>query len=83
MKKANLCKNPRKIGEISRHQWGVVVDRGGELQHSNIFTVEVSGVNGKAMAKKIICLGNYYGQKQGCTGSVYCSGGGLSDSMQY
>jgi hypothetical protein len=29
MKKVNLCKNPRKIGEISRHQWGVVVDRGG------------------------------------------------------
>ena len=29
MKKENLCKNPRKIGEISRHQWGVVVDRGG------------------------------------------------------
>ena len=45
--------------------------------------MEVSGVNGKAMEKKIICLGNYYGQKQGCTGSVYCSGGGLSDSMQY
>ena len=30
MKKENLCKNPRKIGEISRHQWGVVVDRGGQ-----------------------------------------------------
>lgn len=29
MKKASLYKNPRKIGEISRHQWGVVVDRGG------------------------------------------------------
>lgn len=56
MKKANLCKNPRKIGEISRHQWGVVVDRG-ELQHSNIFTVEVSGVNGKAMEKTIKVIG--------------------------
>jgi len=30
---------------------------GGELQHSNIFTVEVSGVNDKAMEKTIKVIG--------------------------
>ena len=29
MKKGNLCKKPIVIGEISKHQWGIVVSGGG------------------------------------------------------